>query len=395
MDLAELIAPLPVERFLSEFWLRRPVHIRAQPDRSRPGIIGWDRLNTLLGQRAHWDADHLKLVMNSRSVPEEHYLDNVAGFGGVRQLANPAKVEAFLAMGASLVANEVQDAAPDIRALTDALGRRFGARAWGNLYASFRGVQAFASHCDTHEVFALHCAGEKRWRLYANPATSPIDTPAGDEAQAIIDAAKGPVILDVVLKPGDVLYIPRGWYHDAIASAEASLHLTIGVLPHTAQVLFGLLQGIAMQDPLFRDYLPDARADNGDALATHLMVLMQRLSTIAATRAFRDDVAVEQARAVDTASALSLPGRPELAFFARTDRTFTIDAGGDGRVLRSGTEAYPLGLLSEVAIYMLSRPAFSISELAARFGHQDRGGISALVAVAERMDLVRSYRPEL
>lgn len=380
---------------MAEFWLQRPVHIRARPGQVRPGMIGWDRLNTLLQQRAHWDAGHTKLVMNSRAVPDEHFLDDVAGFDGPRRLANLAKVEAFLAMGATLVANEVQDAAPEIRSLTDALGAKFAARAWGNLYASFKDVQAFDSHCDTHEVFALHCAGEKRWRLYANPALNPAETPEGEGAQAAIDAAKGPVILDIVLQPGDVLYIPRGWYHDAIASAEASLHLTIGVLPHTGQLLFRLLEGLAMQNPTFRAYLPDARAQNGNALAYHIDGLMDQLLALSRTQAFRDDVAVEQARSVDPAAMLSLPIRPELSFYARTDRAFAIDTEAAGRVLRSGREAYPLHGLGEVALYFLSRPGFSVSELAARFLHHDRAAIEALVHVAARMDLIRAYTPEL
>ncbi|WP_204265387.1 JmjC domain-containing protein, partial [Enterobacter hormaechei] len=83
-----------------------------------------------------------------------------------------------------------------------------------------------------HEVFAIHCVGEKRWRIYANRAENPLAPLEGDDAQARIDAAKGPVLMDVTLRPGDVLYIPRGYFHDALASSAESLHLTIGIAPH-------------------------------------------------------------------------------------------------------------------------------------------------------------------
>jgi len=394
MSLAALIAPLPVDRFLAEFWCRRPVHIRAPREGGRPGLVDWARLNLLLAQRAHWDADHLKLVMNSRGVPGEHFLQPVPGFGN-RLLADPARVEALLALGASMVANEVQDADPTVRALTDALGRQFGARAWGNLYASFRGVQAFASHCDTHEVFALQCEGEKRWRLYANPAVNPTETPHGDDAQARIDAAKGPVILDIVLKPGDVLYIPRGWYHDAIASAESSLHLTIGVLPHTARVLFDLLAREAMQDPLFRAYLPDARIDGGGALAAHVAALLHRLGEIAATPAFRDDIAVEQARSVDPVGGLRLPQRPVPRFYARTGRAFVIRQDGGVRVLAAGGTTVPLGRAAEVAQWVLDRPACSVGEVAAHFAHHDGDAIRALMEQLAALGLIERYTPAM
>jgi Cupin superfamily protein len=34
---------------------------------------------------------------------------------------------------------------------------------------------------------------------------------------------------DRVLKPGDTLYLPRGWLHEAVTSATDSLHLTVGI----------------------------------------------------------------------------------------------------------------------------------------------------------------------
>lgn len=393
MSFADLVAPLTPEQFLADYWGKRPVHLPAQPGVTRPGTVSWDRLNQLLQQRAHWDADHLKLVMNSRAVGEEFFIDEQAAYGTTRRLANPAKVEAMLAMGASLVANEVQDAAPEVRALTDELGRRFAARAWGNLYASFQGVQAFASHCDTHEVFAIHCAGEKRWRLYTNRAENPTETMEGEGAQAAIDAAKGPVTMDVVLKPGDVLYLPRGWFHDAIASAEASLHLTVGVLPHTASVLFQLLQSAATSDPLFRAYLPDARANGGADLSAHIDAVMARLTEIARTPAFREDVAVEQARSVDPGFQPSLPKRPTLTFYARTDRPFGFAAIPQGQVLRTNAGEYRLNGLREVADYMLGRAGFSDREVTARFLHHDAGAIAQLIAAAERLGLVQRYVP--
>jgi hypothetical protein len=36
-------------------------------------------------------------------------------------------------------------------------------------------------------------------------------------------------VLDVTLTPGDTLYLPRGWLHEALTSGADSLHLTVGV----------------------------------------------------------------------------------------------------------------------------------------------------------------------
>lgn len=395
MTFDDLVAPIGTDRFLSDYWGQRPVHLPAQSGRTRPGMVAWSRLNELLQQRAHWDAAHLKLVMNSRGVGEEHYIDDVVRLGSTRRLANPAKVDTLLAMGASLVANEVQDAAPEIRALTDMLGRTFSARVGGNIYASFKGVQAFASHCDTHEVFAIQGEGEKRWRLYTNRADNPTEALEGADAQAMIDRAKGPVMMDVTLKPGDVLYIPRGWFHDAVASAAASLHLTIGVLPHTAAVLFDLLRDAAKADPLFRAYLPDARVEGGVALGWHLDALAERLMGIIASPAFRTAVAVEQRRAIDPGHAPMLPDRPALEFYARTERGFDIVVTTEGALLRSASGQHQLEAMGDVARYMLERPAVSVGELAARFAHHEQSAITAMVTTVERLGLIRRYQPDM
>jgi hypothetical protein len=39
----------------------------------------------------------------------------------------------------------------------------------------------------------------------------------------------GEPVLDVVARPGDTLYLPRGWMHQALTSDTDSLHITVGV----------------------------------------------------------------------------------------------------------------------------------------------------------------------
>ena len=43
----------------------------------------------------------------------------------------------------------------------------------------------------------------------------------------------GEPVLDVTLRAGDTLYLPRGWLHEAMTSQTDSLHLTVGVNVYT------------------------------------------------------------------------------------------------------------------------------------------------------------------
>ena len=57
------------------------------------------------------------------------------------------------------------------------------------------------------------------------------------------------------MKPGDILYLPRGQYHDALTGDRASLHVTFGVAPATGLALFKLLE------PFQREQLMLTRID--------------------------------------------------------------------------------------------------------------------------------------
>lgn len=393
MDFAELVAPLAPDQFLNEYWGRRPVHLPAPPNARRGDVIGWERLNALLAVRAHWGPEHIKLVLNSAPVSPDFYMEPDPGTG--RMLADPARVETFLAMGASLVADRIELVAPEIHALAAGLADRFAARVGANLYCSFGGIQAFASHCDTHEVFAIHCAGEKRWRVYANRADNPLDTLDGPDAQARIDAAKGPVLMDVTLRPGEVLYIPRGYFHDALASSAESLHLSLSVAPHSGRLLFQLLEEVALRDPAFRAYLPDARESDGAALDERLAALGSRLAQIAASPGFREAVANRQRRLRERPHPITLPDRPTLEFYARTQRGAEVLRLESGTVMRVDGADHALGVLGDAAEYLLGRPAFSLQELRARHPHHDAVELDALVASAVRLGLCQAYRPNL
>ncbi len=65
----------------------------------------------------------------------------------------------WLRRGASLVANDIDTLWPGTAAAADALERRLGGKVQSNLYCSWNQHQAFDTHFDTHDIFALHCAG--------------------------------------------------------------------------------------------------------------------------------------------------------------------------------------------------------------------------------------------
>jgi hypothetical protein len=100
-----------------------------------------------------------------------------------------------------------------------------GHPAQANAYFTPRGSQGLPVHHDTHEVLSLQVAGEKRWLVY-EPA---LELPLKSQRYRSALGAPGEPVLDVTLRAGDTLYLPRGWLHQALTSDSDSLHITVGV----------------------------------------------------------------------------------------------------------------------------------------------------------------------
>lgn len=320
ISLNELLHPITLAKFHADYDDRKPLHIPAGPDTTKRGLLDWDRFNCLLDQTSIWTAQTLKLVYNGEPVPPEQYCIDVTTQSGRSLRPSPAKVHPLLAMGASVICGDVQDLTPELRDLSRALASTFAGLAGANVYCSFSGVQAFETHYDLHHVFAVQLEGEKTWRLYGNRADSPVDLPADStEAKRWFAQSRGPLMQEVLMRPGDVLYLPRGWYHDALTTEGASLHVTFSVTPLYGRILFRLLESAAMQDPEFRAWLRPLA--EGGALQAQLSALGGKLAALAGSAAFRDEVAMTQERLVPRGAAYALPTRITLTRLQRTGLT--------------------------------------------------------------------------
>jgi bifunctional lysine-specific demethylase and histidyl-hydroxylase NO66 len=127
--------------------------------------------------------------------------------------------------GATIVLQGLHLTNPAVGAFCRSLEETLGHPAQANAYYTPRSAQGLPVHHDTHDVFVLQVAGEKRWRVYA-PA---LELPLKNQRYSEEMGGPGEAVEDRVLRPGDTLYLPRGWLHEAMTSDTDSLHLTIGV----------------------------------------------------------------------------------------------------------------------------------------------------------------------
>ena len=127
--------------------------------------------------------------------------------------------------GATTILGSVNELNRQLGLFSSRLAREFGAATVNmNAYFSRQGKQAFSAHHDKYEVFVIQVEGQKLWTLYGPTRIPPL---RGDPSANPRDAP--PPESTLLLRKGDVLYIPRGYWHSAVARDSDSLHLTLGI----------------------------------------------------------------------------------------------------------------------------------------------------------------------
>ncbi|WP_428936376.1 cupin domain-containing protein [Streptomyces sp. ACT015] len=189
-------------------------------------VFGWDDLNEIL-ETQQLRSPQMRLSRDGRQLPESAYLEARAARRGRRRVrVDPVRLRAALAGGHTLAMRYMDEIHPGLSLLSEAFERRLLSDFEFNLYASWQPTGGFNAHWDNHDVFAIQLQGRKRWRILGRNEYS---MRARDSAMGTPPAE---VVADLVLDPGDVLFLPRGYWHDPVTEEGPSLHIT-GSIPCT------------------------------------------------------------------------------------------------------------------------------------------------------------------
>ncbi|MCC2111928.1 MAG: hypothetical protein KDJ16_07835, partial [Hyphomicrobiales bacterium] len=162
------------------------------------------------------------------------------------------------ASGATVILNHLHRRHPPLADLCGALELEFSAPVQTNIYLTPPQDKGFKAHFDTHDVFVLQLTGTKAWRLYDTPIALPLRGHGNEAAREDF----GTPSETFELRPGDTLYIPRGLVHDADATDEPSLHITVGILAWTwFDFLLDAVAELAATEEKARAALPPGFAD--------------------------------------------------------------------------------------------------------------------------------------
>lgn len=228
--LSRLLAPLDADVFRHEHWARRYVVVEGDPAR-----FGAFAPTAVAGRLEHILGAYKNLVMAVGDAAIEAS-EGVAD----RFLVRPDEAMAWYTAGATLELDCAEMYLPGVRTFLDELredlGLPTGCFAKAIVYASPYGG-GFKPHFDAYANFVMQLRGRKVWWLAPNRhAQDPMEHYDLEEAPylppelrsywhgAPAEAMPAEAIR-VELKPGSLLFVPRGWWHRTEAQEDETLSL--------------------------------------------------------------------------------------------------------------------------------------------------------------------------
>lgn len=202
----------------------REKNILLKRDALKGAPFSWDNLNDLLFSVSP-SAPFFKIHKNG-VVPENEYVVSYQDIGKHRKKIVKSVFYKYMREGATLVLNRANWASPKIQDLCNQLSRFTGFQTLANGYLAFSGTGTFGNHWDTHDVFVTQLIGRKKWVVYKPTFELPLPSQTSLNCKA--ECPSEPVF-EGFLEQGDVLYIPRGWWHNALPQDEPTFHVAIGL----------------------------------------------------------------------------------------------------------------------------------------------------------------------
>jgi 50S ribosomal protein L16 3-hydroxylase len=231
--LAALLAPVSVEQFLAHHWPEKPLLVH-EGAKARLAHFACATLKDVSSLCKAW---RFPISVNLPDKDDEYSSITV----------EPGQAERLYRNGMTISIGNVDAIIPKLAPwkhamfddldfqpeLTALVGARY------IVYASPHG-RGTSAHFDQNSNFVIQLAGKKRWRMAPNrhvryPTarhtmnTGDVSPELGEYLEEDFPRAMPPDAEEIELRPGSLLFVPRGYWHETLAEGESlSLNFTFG-----------------------------------------------------------------------------------------------------------------------------------------------------------------------
>lgn len=225
---SDLIAPVSIEEFLSEDWTRRIRFVKGSPSKISGLRFGLSTLERLKSRRG------TVIKVGFPDIQEQYQELTI----------QPEDATKYYQAGMTLCFGSVDEQHPPLRAFAARIKAELGYphSVYFNSYLSppTRGTQL---HFDPQSVLTIQVEGRKLWRVAPEPCipfplrgTSSAPIPMLSYAERFpwtrLERPDRSTLQEILLEPGDILYLPAGTWHEPEAEADChSLALALTFEP--------------------------------------------------------------------------------------------------------------------------------------------------------------------
>ncbi|MFF4549902.1 JmjC domain-containing protein [Streptomyces sp. NPDC001435] len=174
-------------------------------------------------------------VLRHGAVPHERAYTTSRDVIGHERPGFPdrAAIHRLMSAGGTLKLNQLSDWHRPTRALVEEFEAAAPVAVASYVFWTPPESRGMLPHRDASHVVAVQLEGRKEWQLYAQEGQV--------RGGAGLDVDAQEPTHTFVLEPGDVLYLPHGWPHDAVARDGDSFHLTFTLTEPTPDDLLEAL----------------------------------------------------------------------------------------------------------------------------------------------------------
>lgn len=190
--------------------------------------ISWRQISEVY-ERAD-SADRSFKLMHGREIPKHEYIESYFNVGKIEHRYIKPVIYKHMRNGATLVYNRIRNE-PFINNISHQIAQFSGAQVITSGYAAFSATPSYRCHWDTRDVFAVQLKGRKRWILKEPNFQLPLYMQQSKDLPHIEEPEE--VYCDITLEAGDILYVPRGWWHNPIPLGDETFHLAVGTFAPT------------------------------------------------------------------------------------------------------------------------------------------------------------------
>lgn len=180
-------------------------------------------------------------LMNGYEVSKREYVESYDNLGVTDYRCITSVLYEYLRNGATLVRNRIRNE-PIVDQISKQIASFAEARTIVGGYAAFSSKSSYKNHWDTRDVYAVQLLGRKRWILRKPNFEFPLYMQQTKNFPNIEEPEE--IYMDVILEAGDILYIPRGWWHDPLPIDEETFHLAIATFAPTGFEYMRWLQNV-------------------------------------------------------------------------------------------------------------------------------------------------------